>query len=601
MIDWVGEYFDSGYWSLADAEYDDARNATEVGYLAATFVAGARLLDAACGQGRHARPLARKGYQVVGVDIDERALERAQRLAEADGVTVEWRRGDLLGGSRSWAAGLPRFDGAYLIQAIGWGSDSDQLHVFRNMRELLEPDGILVVEMSNPYWIARHFAASATMEVSGVTFDFEREFDIVNGRNKGYLATTDSDHRETRRRHDFRLYTIPEVSRLLRESGFDVLRVDADYTSTRPSLDSRYLQLVAAARSPASAVISLASARGGTKDPGGDTIDLSVAGDEFSILATTLRDAASRAGLGVDMDLGLVTEYGLDDPDYSDLCATVRTTFAVPESVSVRFGAGTMDLLRKLADLARAGHVLQSSWGFPDYGAWAAAAGAVITRLDGQISRRDVHRIRPSVVVLDRPNLVGQYEDLDDIVTIGEACLDVGAVLVVDEASANYYPFAWSSAQLVPRMANLVVLRSLSKGYFASGLRFGLAMHSNELDHRLTEMISPLAISRLAYRTARELYGIGDVFESHRETLSRHGPVLADAIRGAGLDVVGAPTYAPWLVVDDPEGTGSAVFERSGIRVRELRSGVNCPRSAVRVSVPYEADRLTTVLERLRE
>jgi histidinol-phosphate/aromatic aminotransferase/cobyric acid decarboxylase-like protein/SAM-dependent methyltransferase len=600
MIDWVAEYFDAGYWRLADAEYDDARNTAEVRYLAATFAAGGHLLDVACGQGRHARLLARMGYHVAGVDIDEHALARAARLAESDDVEVEWRRGDLVSGDRSWAAGLPRVDGAYLIQAIGWGSDSDQMHVFRSIRELLKPDGVLVVEMSNPYWIARHFAGSDTVEISGVTFDFDREFDIVHGRNRGHLVTTDMADHTSSRRHDFRLYTIPEVSRLLCESGFDVVDVHADYSTARPSLDSRYIQLVAAVRGPASEAISLTSARDGTRSAGGDAVDLTVAGDELSLLTGPLREAMSRAGLGAGTDLGLVTEYGFDDPEYSDLRDVVRTTFALQEKVSVRFGAGTMDLLRKLADLARAGGVLQSSWGFPDYGAWAAAAGASVARVDGEITCHDVRRHRPSVVILERPNLLGQYENLDDIAAFAEACVDVGAVLIVDEASANYYSFGWSSARLVPAQANLVVLRSLSKGYFAAGLRFGVALHSNHLDRRLDDVISPLPISRLAYRMAKELYRLGDVFASHRETLSRHGPALEAAISEAGLDVVGAPTYAPWLVVDDLDGAGSTRFARAGIRVRTLRPGVNCPRAAVRVSVPYRADRLAQAVERLR-
>jgi hypothetical protein len=29
MIDWVAGYFDSDYWRLAEAEYDEARTATQ--------------------------------------------------------------------------------------------------------------------------------------------------------------------------------------------------------------------------------------------------------------------------------------------------------------------------------------------------------------------------------------------------------------------------------------------------------------------------------------------------------------------------------------------------------------------------------------------
>lgn len=38
-----------------------------------------RILDVCCGPGRHSRPLAARGYEVVGIDLDETALARARR------------------------------------------------------------------------------------------------------------------------------------------------------------------------------------------------------------------------------------------------------------------------------------------------------------------------------------------------------------------------------------------------------------------------------------------------------------------------------------------------------------------------------------------
>lgn len=52
-------------------------------------------LDVACGEGRNAIWLAQNGWQVVGVDFSPVGLEKASRLAEESGVTVEWAQGDL--------------------------------------------------------------------------------------------------------------------------------------------------------------------------------------------------------------------------------------------------------------------------------------------------------------------------------------------------------------------------------------------------------------------------------------------------------------------------------------------------------------------------
>lgn len=47
---------------------------------------GARVLDMACGTGRHSVELARRGFSVVGVDIASDLLEIANRAAEAESV-----------------------------------------------------------------------------------------------------------------------------------------------------------------------------------------------------------------------------------------------------------------------------------------------------------------------------------------------------------------------------------------------------------------------------------------------------------------------------------------------------------------------------------
>ena len=54
-----------------------------------------RVLDLGCGSGYWAVDLARRGWEVVGVDIVPEALERARRRARDAGVEVELIEGDL--------------------------------------------------------------------------------------------------------------------------------------------------------------------------------------------------------------------------------------------------------------------------------------------------------------------------------------------------------------------------------------------------------------------------------------------------------------------------------------------------------------------------
>jgi SAM-dependent methyltransferase len=56
-----------------------------------------RVLDLACGEGRHSLAAAKLGAQVIGVDRDETRLATARELAEGQELRVEWRVVDLEG------------------------------------------------------------------------------------------------------------------------------------------------------------------------------------------------------------------------------------------------------------------------------------------------------------------------------------------------------------------------------------------------------------------------------------------------------------------------------------------------------------------------
>jgi SAM-dependent methyltransferase len=71
----------------------------------ARIEAGMKVLDVACGTGNAARPAARSGAQVTGLDLTPRLLESGRAKAEAEGLQIDWREGD--------AEALPFEDGTF--------------------------------------------------------------------------------------------------------------------------------------------------------------------------------------------------------------------------------------------------------------------------------------------------------------------------------------------------------------------------------------------------------------------------------------------------------------------------------------------------------
>jgi SAM-dependent methyltransferase len=57
--------------------------------------AGGSVLDIACGEGRHALPLARQGCRVTGIDASPESLVRARGRSEQEGLPAEWLERDM--------------------------------------------------------------------------------------------------------------------------------------------------------------------------------------------------------------------------------------------------------------------------------------------------------------------------------------------------------------------------------------------------------------------------------------------------------------------------------------------------------------------------
>ena len=96
---------------------------------------GARVLDLACGEGRHSLAAAALGAEVVAVDRDEARLALARELAAEHGLEVDWRVADLEGPWPDFGS----FDAVLLFNYL----DRARMPA---VQALIGPGGILMME-----------------------------------------------------------------------------------------------------------------------------------------------------------------------------------------------------------------------------------------------------------------------------------------------------------------------------------------------------------------------------------------------------------------------------------------------------------------------
>lgn len=608
---WYERYFTQDYWSYADAEYTAERTQAEISYLAHVLdqhAPGRRVIDLACGVGRHAVGLAKLGFDVTGVDVSQYALDRAARAADEAGVRLALHRVDLLDGGRRadplrFADGKsPPFDAAICVQAFGWGQDGDQLRLLRSVRRLLAAEGLLVLDHSSILGITRIYSAHARAEIGASTFTFTRGYDPVSGRSAGQVLVERPDGTQAVLPDDIRLYTPAEIRVMLIRAGFDVIRADADFSpAAQVTIGTRYVQFLA---TPAAEVTPAYAGHRG--QVGAAEIDLRWAPDEAEFSRAAVARAWAKLAANPLALPDLARRYDVTDPYGGERAAgplAVHLRWPAGPVVTadrVTVGAGVTGLLHGLAGLADGGIALCAPDGHPQLAEAAAATGGQVVAApltDLATASAAVAAIGPAVIVIDRPSFTGACWPVPTIAEFAAIAWRAGRVLVVDESYACYLPPGDSAAPLTDTTPGLVVLRGVSKGFCCGGLRIGFAVTSPELAAQVRVFLPPLAGAAIALDVAVELLEGSDPLGSLRARIAAVKPAVEAAARQAGLAVLPTDRRVPWIALRVDPAARAALAGR-GLAVKympELGQRHDRPTELARMSVPLSEPRVAAV------
>ncbi len=202
---------------------------------------GAKVLDLACGFGRHSLALAQKGYNVTGVDITEAYIADARRSAEelgldnAEFICCDVREFNV---NAEYDLVLNMADGA-----IGYlENDEENSRIFDCVAAALRPGGYHVMDIINGEYADRHFpmhnweCGSSALSLSCFEWDADRRIMLFGGADLPYgqpLAAPEIEEGDPTR-----LYTTAEIEKLWAERGMQLDSAFAGFTENEASPDS---------------------------------------------------------------------------------------------------------------------------------------------------------------------------------------------------------------------------------------------------------------------------------------------------------------------------------------------------------------------------
>ena len=200
------------------------------GYLPG-FGRGRRVLDLACGAGRHLRAMTAAGVLPVGADFSSDLLAEASRQGSSALVRCDMRTLPFRSAS---------FDAATMFfHSFGYfETEEEDARVLHEISRVLVPGGGLLLHLPRPFDVRRYLVPRSTREVDGVKIEEERSLE-EDGRRVRKRVTL-SRKGETRSWTELvRLYPRSEVVRMAATAGLRLRGRDPSGFTGFRVIDSR--------------------------------------------------------------------------------------------------------------------------------------------------------------------------------------------------------------------------------------------------------------------------------------------------------------------------------------------------------------------------
>lgn len=221
------------------------------------------VLDLACGTGRMTTALARRGYDMIGIDGSENMLSEAYMRSEGLGILYlcqDMRTFELYGTVSGVTCCLDSMN--YLIE------NSDFVQAIRNVRLYLEPGGLFLFDMNTPYKFEYIYGNEAYVledelppeeplegEPAGdpvpIYCGWQNEYNKKTRLCDFWLSLFLGWEKDSYRRYDEhqveRCYTYEEVRRALEENGFELVGTYSGYHFEEVKEDTQRWYFVARA------------------------------------------------------------------------------------------------------------------------------------------------------------------------------------------------------------------------------------------------------------------------------------------------------------------------------------------------------------------
>ncbi len=221
-MEWFESWFDTPYYHLLynNRDYTEAENFITKLTADLQLPPNSKIIDLACGKGRHSVFLNKLGYDVLGLDLSRQSIEFDKQF---ENETLSFAVHDM----RNPINADPVDAVFNLFTSFGYFDvENDDKKVFSSVCNALKPGGFFVLDYLNEEFVRKNIVPESAITRGDIEFKVTKK---IEGRH----IIKDIKFEDKGKPYHFfekvKLHTLDAINSYARECGFERIKIWGDY------------------------------------------------------------------------------------------------------------------------------------------------------------------------------------------------------------------------------------------------------------------------------------------------------------------------------------------------------------------------------------
>ncbi|WP_312902571.1 class I SAM-dependent DNA methyltransferase [Chryseobacterium taichungense] len=221
-MEWFESWFDTPYYHLLynNRDYTEAENFIIKLTADLQLAPNSKIIDLACGKGRHSVFLNKLGYDVLGLDLSRQSIEFDKQF---ENETLVFKVHDM----RNPIEAEPMDAVFNLFTSFGYfDQESDDKKVFNSVYNALKPGGFFVLDYLNEEFVRENIIPESTLIRGDIEFKITKK---IEGRHIIKDIRFEDNGKPYHFFEKVKLHTLEAINSYAEECGFERIKIWGDY------------------------------------------------------------------------------------------------------------------------------------------------------------------------------------------------------------------------------------------------------------------------------------------------------------------------------------------------------------------------------------